>query len=220
MHPAMPILASCDRALVIDDCLARAHAERANVLCDLGRPDVALASYARALARDPSHADIWTNVGNALKQLGRLPQALQAHDRAVGLRPDWAALVISESEHSEREQRHRYDRTGDQQSPGERLATRGFQSHPEAEARGDGEANRHDQKKGLEHALCRRGLVVVVVVVSVGFRRTGLAGVRFWSSRCVVVSQCEYLVLVHGREFFDERQGLVVAVRLVQAEHL
>src|SRR5256885_15888620 len=67
------------------DALAEAWLGRGNALCDLKRPDEALAAHARALALKPDFAEAWFGRGNAFHELKRYEEALTAYDKALSL---------------------------------------------------------------------------------------------------------------------------------------
>jgi tetratricopeptide (TPR) repeat protein len=69
---------------------AEAHANLANALLGLGRPEDAVQSYARALALKPDFAEGRNNLGNALRALGRLQEAVASYVQALHIRPQFA----------------------------------------------------------------------------------------------------------------------------------
>lgn len=77
-----------DQAIALDEKLADAHGNRANVLADAGFPDEALKSFDRALALNPMSATDWLNRGALLQSLGRHEEALASFDKAIMCGPD------------------------------------------------------------------------------------------------------------------------------------
>ena len=77
-----------DQAIALDEKLADAHGNRANVLVDAGFPDEALKSFDRALALNPMSATDWLNRGALLQALGRHAEALSSFDKSIMCGPD------------------------------------------------------------------------------------------------------------------------------------
>src|SRR5664279_4932549 len=77
-----------DQAIALDEKLADAHGNRANVLADAGFPDEALKSFDRALALNPMSATDWLNRGALLQSLGRHADALASFDKSIVCGPD------------------------------------------------------------------------------------------------------------------------------------
>lgn len=84
-----------DQAIALDEKLADAHGNRANVLADAGFPDEALKSFDRALALNPMSATDWLNRGALLQSLGRHEEALASFDKAIMCGPDVAEAHVN-----------------------------------------------------------------------------------------------------------------------------
>jgi predicted O-linked N-acetylglucosamine transferase (SPINDLY family) len=72
---------------------ADAHANRGNVLVELGRFEEALHSFDRAIRLAASHGAAHYGRGNALMSLQRLDEALASYERAMALTPDDARVL-------------------------------------------------------------------------------------------------------------------------------
>ncbi len=79
------------KALTINPEFADAHLNRGNVLADLKRFDLALASYDKAAALNPDFVDAHYNRAGLLQQdPARLNEALASYDKAIALDPAFA----------------------------------------------------------------------------------------------------------------------------------
>jgi tetratricopeptide (TPR) repeat protein len=81
-------LACYDRAIELDPEVPESWQNKADVLCELGRPDQALLCYDRAIELDPRLAASWTKKSIALSAQDRHEEALTCADRALAAEPD------------------------------------------------------------------------------------------------------------------------------------
>ena len=88
--PEMVTLAEqhCQRALALDDLLARPWITLGMIHAGTGRADEATADFERALDRDPRYADVYRERGFALQRLGRWDEAEASYRKAIELRPE------------------------------------------------------------------------------------------------------------------------------------
>lgn len=77
-----------DRALLAQPHAANAHAQRAQVLCELGRPQDALEASEQALALAPKLVEAQMANGLALRDLGRIHEAAQRFAHCLTLAPE------------------------------------------------------------------------------------------------------------------------------------
>jgi hypothetical protein len=77
-----------ETALRLDERLADAHVNLANLLCDRNEANRAVNHFEHALQLDPVCPDTLANLGHALRQLGRIDEATTTYDRSIAIAPD------------------------------------------------------------------------------------------------------------------------------------
>ncbi len=81
----------CQRALEIDDTVARAWVTLGVLETGSGQAEAGIAAFGKALERDPRNADAYRELGLAYEHAGRLDEAEATYRQAIELRPDsWA----------------------------------------------------------------------------------------------------------------------------------
>ncbi|MBO44575.1 MAG: hypothetical protein CMM28_12695 [Rhodospirillaceae bacterium] len=75
-------------ALALDDRLAEAHFNLADLQSETDRLDDAVSSYQKALMLQPDLVEAHYNLGSVLNDLGRHDEAAKAHQRAIALAPE------------------------------------------------------------------------------------------------------------------------------------
>ena len=76
-----------ERAIAIEDNLARYHNDLANLLTECGDLERAISCYQRAITLDPKCPSILNNLGTALRDGGQTEQAIESYHRALQLDP-------------------------------------------------------------------------------------------------------------------------------------
>jgi tetratricopeptide (TPR) repeat protein len=78
----------CERALALDDLLARPWITLGMIHAGTGRAELALADFQKALDRDPRNPQASRERGYALERLERFAEAEASYRKAIELRPD------------------------------------------------------------------------------------------------------------------------------------
>ena len=78
----------CIRDRALDDRLAEAHFNLADLQSETDRLDDAVSSYQKALMLQPDLVEAHYNLGSVLNDLGRHDEAAKAHQRAIALAPE------------------------------------------------------------------------------------------------------------------------------------
>ena len=81
-----------NKAIGLDNGVAKFHMNLGSVLRDQGKPTEAVACFERALALKPDYPQAHNNLGNALRDQGRLTEAVACYKRALALKPDFAEV--------------------------------------------------------------------------------------------------------------------------------
>ena len=82
----------CERALALDDLLARPWITLGMIQVGTGRTELALTDFQKALDRDPRNPEAYRERGVALERLGKWDVAEASYRRAVELQPwSWSA---------------------------------------------------------------------------------------------------------------------------------
>lgn len=83
-------LSALQKATELSPDDAEAHTNLGNTFQDLGKFDLAVASYRRAIGIKPDYAEAHSNLGNVFKDLGQLDHAIASYRRAIEIKPDYA----------------------------------------------------------------------------------------------------------------------------------
>ena len=103
-------LASCDRALELDEGVAQLWTNRGAILTRLYRYAEALVSFERALDLIDNYSLAWFNRGNVLYHLSHYEEAIASYDRALEADARWGASTPANAWYNRGTSFHRMER--------------------------------------------------------------------------------------------------------------